>query len=682
MSNNYKLTDSINNIKGIGEKKAQAFQRLGVISLYDLISFFPRAYEDRSVICNLKDTFDGQFCCIRGTVATEPHLTRIRHGLDLVKFKIYDNSGMADVTFFNQSYIKNSFTKGNEYIFYGKITANGTHRSMTNPVFDNADNPKVTGRIIPIYRLTSGLNQKTIYQSMEIALDACGDFIPELIPEYLLRKQQLCHARYAYQNIHFPTDYASRLIAKKRLVYEELFLLALSLGRLKDTRKKEAGLVFDISKLNIFLDALPFKLTNAQLNAIKECCVDISSGNAMSRLIQGDVGSGKTVVAAALVYICKTSSFMSALLAPTEILAEQHYKTLSALLGPLGVKVGLLTGSSTNRVKVKKELADGSIDFIIGTHALFSKDVEYKNLGLIITDEQHRFGVDQRAAMISKGNSPHVLVMSATPIPRTLALMIYGDLDVSIIDELPPGRQTVDTYRVGENYRGRLNSFINKQCHSHNQVYVVCPMIDENEESDLHLKSAQEHTQYLRSQLPHLSIECVHGKIKSQEKDQIMNRFSNGQIDVLVSTTVIEVGVDVPNATLIIIENADRFGLSQLHQLRGRVGRGKNKSYCVLVSDLDTDEAKARLEIMCKTNNGFEISEEDLRLRGPGDFFGNRQHGLPEMHLADLGADTNTLKMAKDDADELLLKDPQLSSYPELKQKIFELFNDCQGRLN
>lgn len=451
-------------------------------------------------------------------------------------------------------------------------------------------------------------------------------------------------------------------------------------------RTNDGGIVITPADTEKLFATLPFSPTGAQRRAVQEALKDMSSGGVMNRLLQGDVGSGKTLVAAALIWQTWQSGYMSVFMAPTEILAEQHYVNLSDLLAPLGMRILKLTGSMSAKDKraVKGALASGEVDLVIGTHALFSPDVEYKRLALVVTDEQHRFGVNQRSALISKGAKPHVLVMSATPIPRTLALIIYGDLDVSILDELPPGRQKVDTFAVNESYRARLNGFIRKLTGEGRQVFVVCPMVEDNEELSMPLKSAEEHARELAGVFPDLRVECVHGKMKPRDKDSRMAAFVAGEIDVLVATTVIEVGVDVPNAGLMIIENAERFGLSQLHQLRGRVGRGQHKSYCVMVSDNDSEEVRARLKIMTRTNDGFKISEEDLRLRGPGDFFGSRQHGLPEMHVADLGADVNMLQNAQQEAVRLLAEDPQLESADNtaLKARIDRIFTATADSFN
>ena len=659
------LNTDVRYLKGIGEKKAQALNKLGVFSLRDLVSFFPQKYEDRSTVKPIALTLDGESVCVEAMVADTPRLTRIRKGLDLVKLRAVDESAVLDITFFNQPYAKDNLRRGETYVFFGKVEANGLRRSMVNPVYEKADGGgKVTGRIIPVYRVAAGLNQRTMLQSIRQGLDACLDQLPDVLPHEVRERCQLAQTGYAFENIHFPADFEALDLARRRLIFEELFVLACALGRMRGERTKDAGIRMEKGDLGRFWAALPFSPTGAQRRAVEQAVSDMDSGAVMNRLVQGDVGSGKTLVAAALIYHCFENGYMSAFMAPTEILAEQHTHTLTELLGPLGLRVGRLTGSMTAKEKreVKAALKAGELDLIIGTHALFSQDVEYEKLGLVVTDEQHRFGVGQRSALIGKGQKPHVLVMSATPIPRTLALIIYGDLDVSIIDELPPGRQKVDTFAVDESYRARLNGFIRKLVGEGRQVFVVCPMVEENEELPVRLKSAQEHAEELTRTFPDLRVACIHGKMKAKDKDAVMAAMVAGEIDILVATTVIEVGVDVPNAALMIVENAERFGLSQLHQLRGRVGRGQHKSWCILVSDNDGEENRARLAIMTRTNDGFKISEEDLRLRGPGDFFGSRQHGLPEMHVADLGADVNVLQRAQQEANLLLAGDPALSA--------------------
>ena len=679
--------DEIRYLKGIGEKKALAFARLGVSTIRDLVSLFPRKYEDRSQFKPIALTMPDETVCIQAIVADTPRLQRIRRGLELVKLRAVDESGSVDITYFNQAYIKDQLHKGETYNFYGKISVQGSKRSMTNPVHErDGVAGGITGRIVPVYPLVAGLTQKNVLSAVSQALDICEDSLPEVLPEDIREKYQLAQAGFAYRNIHAPTDFEALELARRRLVFEELFLLACALGQMKDKHGKADGIRLNAVPLDEFWAALPFSPTGAQRRAVNDALNDMQSGKAMNRLVQGDVGSGKTLVAAALMFAAWKNGLMSAFMAPTEILAEQHCATLTELLSPFGIRIGKLTGSMTAKQKreVKSVLAAGEVDIIIGTHALFTEDVEYKNLGLVVTDEQHRFGVNQRSAMISKGDKPHVLVMSATPIPRTLALIIYGDLDISVIDELPPGRQKVDTFAVTESYRARLNGFIKKLVSEGRQVFIVCPMIEENDELLKPLKSAQEHAEALKMVFPELNIACVHGKMKPKEKNEIMSAFVAGEIDVLVSTTVIEVGVDVPNAALMIVENAERFGLSQLHQLRGRVGRGKHKSYCVLVSDTDNEVSEARLKVMTQTNDGFKISEEDLRLRGPGDFFGSRQHGLPAMHVADLCADMSVLQTAQTAAQELLADDYDLCKpeHSALKLAVERLFENNADTLN
>ncbi len=674
-------------VKGVGEARARAFGRLGVHDLAGLVSFFPRAYEDRTRLVRIAELADGDLVCVEAVVGTEPQLSRIRRGLDLLRFRAVDETGAMQLTFFNQAYLKDQFRKGESYVFYGRAQVKGRFVSMTNPVFDRlADFGRVTGRIVPVYRLTSGLSQNTVRSAVRQALDLSQGRLPDGLPDCVVDEYKLCTARYAYENVHFPADMQALSLARRRLVFEELFVLACALGLLRGGREGAQGRVLRGAGLGTFTGSLPFSPTGAQLRAMREAIGDMSSGKLMNRLVQGDVGSGKTLVAAACIWYAAQSGAQSAFMAPTEILAEQHYATLTGFLEPFGIRVAKLTGSmrAAEKRAVLSGLASGEYALCVGTHALLSGGVEFRDLALVVTDEQHRFGVQQRAALAEKGLRPHILVMSATPIPRTLALMIYGEMDVSLIDELPPGRQKVDTFAVDESYRARLGGFIEKLVSEGRQVFVVCPRIEEGEEAGDGLKSAEEHAEELRQQLPGLRIACIHGKLKAREKDEIMSRFAAGETDVLVSTTVIEVGVDVPNAALMVVENAERFGLSQLHQLRGRVGRGKHKSWCILVSDAKGEEARARLHAMTHISDGFKIAEEDLRLRGPGDFFGSRQHGLPELHIADLGADMNVLKAAQDAAKRLLDSDQRLER-PEnkrLRSRAGELLAASGDRFN
>ena len=681
------LDTDIRYIKGIGEARARSMGKLGIHDLAGLVSYFPRAYEDRTRICPIAQLTDGESVCVRAMVAETPTLSRIRGGQEIVKVRAVDETGALHITFFHSSYVRLTLKRGQFYIFYGRVSVQGRLRSMVNPIFEAGYEPsRFTGRIVPIYRLTAGLSQRTVMQCVRSALDFCADSLPDYLPAGVALDNGLATARYAYENIHFPKDAGALAIARRRLVFEELFVLVCALGMIRGGRQKAAGTPLARAELSDFTASLPFTPTGAQLRAINEAAEDMCSGRAMNRLVQGDVGSGKTLVAAACVWYAAQSGAQSAFMAPTEILAEQHFATLSGFLEPFGIRVAKLTGSmrAKERREVLAGLASGETGLCVGTHALLSEDVEFKNLALVVTDEQHRFGVEQRAALVGKGTRPHLLVMSATPIPRTLALIIYGDLDVSIIDELPPGRQKVGTFAVDESYRARLNGFIEKLAHEGRQIFVVCPRIEENEEGADGIKSAEEHAEALRAALPDLKIACIHGKMKAKEKDEIMSAFARGETDVLVSTTVIEVGVDVPNAALMVIENADRFGLSQLHQLRGRVGRGQHKSWCILVSDAKGEEARARLSAMVRISDGFKIAEEDLRMRGPGDFFGSRQHGLPELHIADLGADMDVLRRAKDAAERLLKADPGLRKIENagLRRRAEALIRQSAGTLN
>ncbi len=681
------LDTDIRYIKGIGEARARSMGKLGIHDLAGLVSYFPRAYEDRTRICPIDQLTDGESVCVRAMVAETPTLSRIRGGQEIVKVRAVDETGALHITFFHSSYVRMTLKRGQFYIFYGRVSVQGRLRSMVNPIFEAGYEPsRFTGRIVPIYRLKAGLSQRTVMQCVRSALDFCADSLPDYLPAGVALDNGLATARYAYENIHFPKDAGALAIARRRLVFEELFVLVCALGMIRGGRQKAAGTPLARAELSDFTASLPFTPTGAQLRAINEAAEDMCSGRAMNRLVQGDVGSGKTLVAAACVWYAAQSGAQSAFMAPTEILAEQHFATLSGFLEPFGIRVAKLTGSmrAKERREVLAGLASGETGLCVGTHALLSEDVEFKNLALVVTDEQHRFGVEQRAALVGKGTRPHLLVMSATPIPRTLALIIYGDLDVSVIDELPPGRQKVGTFAVDESYRARLNGFIEKLAHEGRQIFVVCPRIEENEEGADGIKSAEEHAEALRAALPDLRIACIHGKMKAKEKDEIMSAFARGETDVLVSTTVIEVGVDVPNAALMVIENADRFGLSQLHQLRGRVGRGQHKSWCILVSDAKGEEARARLSAMVHISDGFKIAEEDLRMRGPGDFFGSRQHGLPELHIADLGADMDVLRRAKDAAERLLKADPGLRKIENagLRRRAEALIRQSAGTLN
>lgn len=669
-----KLKDSVRYCKGIGKQRAEALHKLGIDTLEDLLRWFPRDYQDRSQIAYLDSLADGDNACVKARVVSQPVLNRIRAGMSLVKFRIADDSGSADVVYFNQPYMKNQFAVGQERFFFGKFKKEGSRLQTQNPVSERSDQAGlVTGRIVPVYPLTAGITQKALQTAVSTALNSLEEPLPDLLPHGLAERYDMEPAAEAYRHIHFPETLEQAHNARKRLVFEELFTLACALGSLKGQRKVKPGIPIPKPELGVFTDSLPFALTGAQRRAAEDALRDMCSGQAMNRLVQGDVGSGKTVVAAACIWAAHLAGYQSAFMAPTELLARQHQGTMEAFLGPLGIRTVLLTGSlgAAARREALERIRSGEADLVVGTHALLSEGVAYFKLGLVITDEQHRFGVSQRAALAEKADSPHVLVMSATPIPRTLALMIYGDLDVSVIDELPPGRQKVDTYAVRESLRPRIRKFAEKLVKEGRQVYVVCPMIGDDEQRSADLLSAKELYEELRDKVfPNLRLALLHGRMKAADKDAVMNAFAAGEVDILVSTTVVEVGVDVPNAALMIVENAERFGLSQLHQLRGRVGRGQHKSYCILLQGSDGGDASARLNVMASSNDGFRIAEEDLKLRGPGDFFGNRQHGLPELQIADLASSLDVLQWAQKEASDLLRKDPRMDTCPALQQRV------------
>ncbi len=678
---------ALTDLPGVGPARGEKLEKLGLRTLGDVLNHLPQRYEDRRECYALRDAPQDRPCCVCAVVAETPRVSYIRRGLSLVKVKGVDETGTVHITFFNQDYIREAVRRGESYIFFGTVERQGNLFLMTNPVFEREGTARTTGLIMPVYPLTAGISNNLMAGLTRRAADSCLDGLPEILPAGLRREHKLCQTQFARKNIHYPDDYEALAIARRRLVFEELFVLTCGLAQLKDRRAAGAGRVMegDVEK---FAALLPFPPTGAQRRAMEDIAADLRSGRAMNRLVQGDVGSGKTAVAAFGAWAAVKNGAQCALMAPTELLAEQHARTMEALLAPAGVRVALLTGSVKGREKkaLLSALAAGETDLVVGTHALFSQGVEYHALGLVIADEQHRFGVAQRGALAEKGGAvpPHILVMSATPIPRTLALIIYGDLDVSVMDELPPGRTPVDTFLVGEDKRARMYGFVRKQVSEGRQVYIVCPAVEENgggweDGPGMDLKAVTAYAGELRERVfPELRVGFVHGRMKAREKEDVMGAFHRGELDVLVSTTVIEVGVDVPNASLMVIENAERFGLSQLHQLRGRVGRGKHKSYCVLVTASRGETARERLRALCATNDGFQIAEEDLRLRGPGDFFGKRQHGLPQLKVADFAADMELLKEAREAAQALVAADPELKrpAHRLLRKKVRELFQD------
>ena len=680
-----KLSDPITMLKGVGEVRAKQLAQLNIFTLRDLICHFPRGYEDRTKLVPIEKLEPDVPACFRAMVMNTPRTSHIRKGLDLTKVQVADSTGRLNVTFFNSRFAAQQLEYGREYIFYGAVSGDFIGYSMTNPVFEAPESqPVTTRRILPIYPLTAGLTNAALLRLVQQALAVCG--LPEeILPAEVREKYGILPAERAYFAIHEPNSMAEAELAKKRMIFEEFFVFSAGLALMRAARKEKKTEPYTDFDMAPFYDSLPFTLTGAQSRAVGEILEDFRRGIPMNRLVQGDVGSGKTMVAAAAACCAARNSAQTALMAPTEILAEQHFASLSALFVPLGVSVALLTGSMTGKQKkdVRERIAAGEVQVVIGTHALLSESTRFDNLGLVITDEQHRFGVGQRSRLSAKGEDPHLLVMSATPIPRTLALILYGDLDVSILDELPPGREPVDTFLVGESYRPRINAFIRKQVAEGHQCFVVCPAVEENEE--LGIKAASVWAETLQQTVfPDLRIALLHGQMKGAEKEAAMASFARGEADVMVATTVIEVGVDVPNATLMVIEDADRFGLSQLHQLRGRVGRGKAKSYCILTTHNRNPETLQRLKALCKTTDGFKIAEEDLRLRGPGDFFGSRQSGLPAFRVADLGCDLAAMKDAQQ-ASADWIDAYGASDTPEanaLRERIGDLFARSEGTMN
>ena len=657
-------------LKGIGEQRERKLQKLGISTIEDLLTHYPREYKDRSEILKIADLPMEETSTFLAQVKEEGQNSR--HGrLVYTRMKVYDETGSVGVLWYNQPYMKNSLKIGEWYLFSGKLQKKYGRTEILSPEVERIGENFAGGRIIPVYPASEGISQKMLRNLMEDALSQMSGGMREELPLWLRKKYKLAERNFAIENIHFPKTEQGFYDARRRLVFEELFLLQAALYQLKHTLEDSGeGILLKKKKaLQEGENMLPFALTGAQKRVLQEIEKDMTSGKIMNRLVQGDVGSGKTAVAIITSYWAIQNGYQAAIMAPTEVLANQHFASFQKIFEPAGIKVVLLTGSL--KAKEKREalemVKNGEARMIVGTHAVIQKGVEYHKLGLAITDEQHRFGVRQRSTLADKGQNVHTLVMTATPIPRTLALILYGDLDISIIDELPPGRQKIDTSAVDSRYHQRIYTFIQKHVKEGRQAYVICPMIEENEK--LEVQNVLDYTEELIRELPDCRVTCVHGKMKAKEKQAIMDDFAAGKIDVLVSTTVIEVGINVPNATIMLIENAERFGLAQLHQLRGRVGRGSEKSYCILVSDTKTKIAKERMKTMTESEDGFVISEKDLKLRGPGEFFGIRQHGLPELKIADLYQDMPILKEAQTAAAELLEKDRFLEAEEHLLLK-------------
>lgn len=649
-------------LKGVGEKTEKLFQKIGITTAEELLRYYPRTYDIYEEPVEIVSAEEDKTVSIRATIATGIYINQIRN-LQVLTTTVADASGRLPVAWFNAPYLRGTLKKGSVFILRGKIIRKKGRPQMEHPeIFTLAAYEEIIHSMQPVYGLTKGLSNKMITKLVHQILDTRplhGEYLPEEIRE----RYQLADANYAIRTIHFPKNMQELLTARKRLVFDEFLLFVLAIQLLKE-KTEEAPNTFPMKPVwttEEIIEGLPYDLTGAQKNVWHEIERDLSGHKLMSRLVQGDVGSGKTVIAFLAMVLSAENGFQSALMVPTEVLANQHYEGFLRLMEEQNIASChpvLLTGSTTARQKreIYQKIADGEVNVIIGTHALIQEKVEYKNLGLVITDEQHRFGVRQREALTTRGNPPHVLVMSATPIPRTLAIILYGDLDISIIDELPAKRLPIKNCVVGTSYRPKAYSFIEKQVQMGRQAYVICPMVEESE--GLEAENVTDYARKLQEILPgEIKVEILHGKMKPKEKNRIMEAFASGEIQVLVSTTVVEVGVNVPNATVMMVENAERFGLAQLHQLRGRVGRGEHQSYCIFIQENNEENTSKRLKILNESNDGFYIAGEDLKLRGPGDLFGIRQSGLMEFKIGDIYNDAGILKNASEAAGGILALD-------------------------
>jgi len=680
---NNELDQDIRYLKGVGERRAKLFNKLGVQTVGALLHYYPRAYLNLTDAYTIVSAPINEPCAVRATVTKKLPAVRVRSGKTLSRVYAEDESGELEIIYFNNKYSPAALSEGQSYIFYGKPGGSLLQRTLTNPM---TIKPEDTNSLAPQYPLTEGISSKVIAGAVRSALDLCLDDVDETLPRDIIDHYGLISRRQALSDIHFPPDYKSAGLARDRLIFEELLTLQLGMSLLKKRGKITTKTKIDTSGADGFITSLPYQLTGAQKRSIDDILGDIKDGVAMNRLLQGDVGSGKTVVAACVAYCAAQSGYQSAIMAPTEILANQHAETFGKLFEKLGVTVGLLTSSVKGKARTTllERIASGECDIVVGTHALIGQAVEFKKLGLVVADEQHRFGVEQRNLLSQKGDHPHVLVMSATPIPRTLALIIYGDLDISIIDEMPPGRKKIKTYLVTDDLRARYLNFIAENVAQGHQAYIVCPLVEESEVLNETASATEYKLELEEKYFKDIPVGLVHGRLKPKEKAAVMDAFRDGDISVLVSTTVIEVGVDVPNANILIVENAERFGLSALHQLRGRIGRGAAESHCILVSSSRGESAMHRLSVLKDNDNGFEIARHDLKTRGPGDFFGKRQHGLPDLQIADLATDESVIYNAAQAAKDILDKDDTLSSkeFASLKKHIETMFQTSGGTLN
>ncbi len=675
------LNKEIQFVKGIGPKRAEKLHKLNIFTLKDLIYYFPRQYEDRSKVKKINQLENEEKVTIKGVI-TRMDSYSPKKGMNIIRMDMRDDTGYIKLSFFNQEYIKRAFKSGDSIVVFGKVKIENNFKEFVPIEIEHySSKPQSNCKIEPVYPLTYGLSNKELQGIIRSVLTKEEFKVKEYLPTYILEKYKLCGIDFAVRNIHSPSNKEALKIALYRLVFEEFLILQLGLFYFKNGVNESSGIEFkENEKLNDIIESLPFKLTKAQNRALSEITQDMTSSKVMNRLVQGDVGSGKTVVALLALASAVLNGYQGALMAPTEILASQHYDSFKEILERFNIKSELLVGSLTKKQKEKvlEKVKNQEVDILIGTHALIEDKVEFKNLGIVITDEQHRFGVRQRGRLSNKGDSPDILVMTATPIPRTLALILYGDLDISIIDELPPGRQPIETIAIEHKRRNEAyENLVRSEVQKGRQVYVVCPLVEESEK--IEATAASELVEELKREFfSDLRVGLLHGKMRPTEKDAIMDDFKNKKLDILVSTTVIEVGVNVPNATLMIIENAERFGLAQLHQLRGRVGRGKHKSYCILIYNSKTEVCKERMAIMEETTDGFKISQKDLEIRGPGEFFGTRQHGLPELKVANIFKHIKILKQAQLEARYIIGQDRrlQLKENQKIKEEILYKFSE------
>lgn len=674
---------NIQYLKGVGPKRASRLRKLNINTVEDLMYFIPRDYDDRSKFKTLRECMIGEKVSLEVEIIGKANILRPRRNLSIIKVPVKDSSHNAYLVWFNQEYLKDKFIVGEKIIVNGKINKVGMEIQIMSPVFEKSGTMDKVGRITPIYSLTEGLTNNEIIKIIDYSIKEYIDQIREFLPQEIINKYDLMDIRGAITNVHFPMNSVLLEKARKRLSFQELLTLQMGLFIIKNRNfTNNKGIRFNKTiEINDFIQKLPFKLTNSQIKVFKEIEADMENDIQMNRLVQGDVGSGKTIIAVLAMFKAISSGYQAVMMAPTEILASQHFESIRKFFSGYNIRTELLVGSLSPKAKeeILLDLKEGRIDILIGTHAVIQENVEFNRLGLAITDEQHRFGVKQRAILSQKGNNPDVIVMTATPIPRTLALILYGDLDVSIIDELPPGRKEIETYAVGPEMIERINNFIRKQILESRQAYIVCPLIEESE--TLTVNAAEElYKDFKDNIFKEFKVGLLHGKMKPKEKDLVMEEFKNHKIDILVSTTVIEVGVNVPNSNIMVIYNAERFGLAQLHQLRGRVGRGEHQSYCILINESNNQISRERMRVLQNSTDGFKISEKDLELRGPGEFFGTRQHGLPELKVANLFTDMDILKVAQKEAINIVNQDPnlELEKYRELKKKIQEMFSNLR----